>query len=115
MWRGCWRNRSRANRRPARMPASFFRPRLEQLESRVVPAPIVWTGNSSSDNSWTDPQNWQGNLVPSVGDDLIFPGGAKQTHSTNTFTGGGPMPFNSITFTNSAVGYLLDGSPVQIS
>jgi hypothetical protein len=48
----------------------FFRPLLEQVEDRLLPANIVWSGAVSS--TWSVPGNWQGGLVPGPADRAAF-------------------------------------------
>src|SRR5688572_20593933 len=58
-----------------------YRPLLEFLESRLVPATYTWVGNGATEN-WSDGNNWQhingfGQQVvgaPSAGDDVLFNG-----------------------------------------
>jgi autotransporter-associated beta strand protein len=93
-----------------------FRPRLEALETRLLPATDVWTGlGFDINNHWTTPSNWKGNVAPTPGDDLVFPAGATQLINFNDFIGstGGPVPFNSITFTGG--GYGLQGNAVILN
>src|SRR5438876_10958015 len=97
-WRK-WLNRlSPASRSSKRRPAykRGHRPLdLESLETRVVPAVKTWTG-AGTDNLWRDAANWNLNIAPSLGDDLVFPKNALQLVNTNDFVPG--ANFNSITF-----------------
>jgi len=84
-----------SKKRPAqrsRRPAPF-RPWLEPLEIRCVPATFTWTGAVS--DAWSDPLNWAENRVPESGpeadidrnDVLIFPESATRTTSVNDISG----------------------------
>lgn len=46
--------------------------RLQLLESRVVPAAVIWTGDGN-DLNWNDPSNWKGGSgVPGVNDSVTI-------------------------------------------
>src|SRR5262245_32110333 len=77
-------------------PARNYRPRLEVLETRVVPTTLIWNGASPTNDNWSDPANWGGAGVPASGNDLVFPQGASQVSAVNNETG---LNLNSITFT----------------
>ncbi len=82
------RRASRAlRRRPARRPRpAFFRPRLDHLEARVVPATVHWIRPTSG--TWATAANWDSNAVPGAGDDVVIdvPGNITITHDTGTDT-----------------------------
>lgn len=83
--------------------------RLERLEDRTAPATAVWTG-AGYDNFWSSAGNWQGNVVPSTGDDLVFPVASQ----LNIFNDLQPAtPFRSLTITGS--GYTFTGNGVLLS
>ncbi len=44
---------------------------LEQLEDRLAPAAVSWTGNAGTLN-WSDPGNWSNNAVPTSSDDVTI-------------------------------------------
>src|SRR5262245_54202435 len=73
-----------------------FQPGLEILEDRCLMATRVWDGGAVS-NNWTNATNWQGNIAPVAGDDLVFPAGVADKTADNNFDNG--TPFNSITVT----------------
>lgn len=52
-----------------------FRPTLEALELRLIPATVHW--NVDADGFWDAPGNWDTGKVPSAGDDVVIdrPGG----------------------------------------
>src|SRR5262249_27097729 len=50
-----------------RNPRPSFRPWLEPLEGRVLPATQVWTGAAGVGN-WSNAANWQSGVAPSAGD-----------------------------------------------
>src|SRR5262245_57954892 len=58
-----------SERRPTRRPGVTFRPRLEGLEAREVPALCTWKGTFDTD--FDNPLNWNGG-VPHAGDDVVF-------------------------------------------
>src|SRR5262249_53676228 len=88
-----------------------FRPRVEALEDRLLLAARLWDGGGAT-NLWTDRFNWQGDLAPTAGDDLVFGPGADPTSLTNNNDFGGSASFNSITFT--AGGYTLQGNTITL-
>ncbi len=45
--------------------------RLEQLEIRTLLASVIWDGGGDG-LYWSDPQNWQNNLLPASGDDVVI-------------------------------------------
>ena len=94
--------RQAAGRRPA------FRPRLEALEHRVVPATRTWDGGGTS-NAWSDKVNWAGDVLPATGDDLVFPAGALRPTNFNNLPS---TSFNSLTFSGS--GYTISGGPSNV-
>lgn len=73
----------------------------------------VWTGQGV-DNNWMTPQNWQGNLQPAAGDDLVFglclPVPCFKYVLVNNFPAG--TSFHSITF---ADGYTMNGNAITLS
>jgi len=58
-------SRRRATRRPG------FRPNLEGLEDRQVPAVVHWTG-AAGDNQWLTAGNWNGGQLPTANDDVVI-------------------------------------------
>jgi autotransporter-associated beta strand protein len=83
-------------------------PRLEILEDRLALATRVWDGGAVS-NNWTAANNWQGNVAPVPGDDLVFPASASDKVADNNFPA--DTIFQSITLGG---GYTLRGARVQI-
>ena len=70
-----------------------------------------WTGAGNNGN-WTTAANWQGNAVPSGGDQrLIFPAGAARKTNTNNLPAG--RVFESIWITDS--GYNIYGNGLNTS
>ncbi|MBX7105964.1 MAG: hypothetical protein K1X57_17915, partial [Gemmataceae bacterium] len=81
--------------------------RLQELESRTVPASVFWTGGGSSGN-WHDPLNWSSNpSLPANGDDVTI-----ATATTVTFTGSTPaVNLNSL---DCNAPFALSGSTLSI-
>ena len=74
-----------------------FRPRLEPLEERLLLATRVWDGGAgSNDLNWTNRINWQSDIAPVAGNDLVFDD-ATRLSSINDFPHN--TMFNSITIT----------------
>ncbi len=66
-------NRSASRKRVLARSVSRCWPRLECLDDRIAPAALHWLGNAGADGLlWNVPANWQENLVPVSGDNLIF-------------------------------------------
>src|SRR5690349_7000306 len=63
-----------------------------------------WSGAGSPNISWTNNNNWVGNVAPVAGDDLEFMDGANHPASSNNFAPG--TTFNSIAFVHSGSGSL---------
>ena len=71
-----------------------------------------WNPNGGSpDNNWQTALNWGGNLAPVEGDDLLFDG---NTGLNNTNNIAANTRFSSITFTNTARSFILNGNAVKI-
>src|SRR6185369_12590149 len=75
---------------------------LERLEDRSLLAQMIWSGAGGT-NVWSNPANWQGNLVPQPDDNLVFPQNATVFTSTNDLAAG--TRFRSITISDSATAY----------
>jgi autotransporter-associated beta strand protein len=52
-----------------------------KLTIMVAEAGRAWTGQGSN-NLWSNPQNWDGGIVPTSGDTVVFTGSSAQTGST---------------------------------
>ncbi len=66
-------SRSRGSRSGGRPSKRTFRPQLEFLEGRIVPAIDTWTGaNHAVDNNWSDPKNWSLQRAPGASDTANF-------------------------------------------
>ncbi len=114
MWQRHWQNWLQLGPQTERRRRAAFRPYLEALERRVMPATFIWSGNSINNDFWSAGANWQGGIAPGAGDDLVFPAGAARLSATNDFSNGGPAVFNSIKFDTGSGGYTLDGNPVML-
>ena len=95
-------------------PPKQFRPMLEGLEAREVPATLHWTG--AVNEYVTNPDNWQEGVVPERGDDLIFNSGSRNCNALNAMQGGGgpiegfsssPYDFNSISVLSGYSGSVI--------
>lgn len=85
-------DKNRTMRHRPSAPSRFGKPRrrphlrralLERLEDRRVLATILWDGSTDGDGdgiNWHDPANWEGNVRPGPGDDVIV--GAEFADST---------------------------------
>jgi hypothetical protein len=56
-----------------------FRPRVEELENRLVPAAVTWIGGASG--SWATGTNWSTGTMPGAGDDVVLDGSVTVSHS----------------------------------
>jgi autotransporter-associated beta strand protein len=90
-------------------PPSTARLRFEPLEDRLALAVAVWDGGSLDSDNWSETFNWVGDVIPSPGDDLVFPAVADQFTATNDFAPG--TSFGSITFEAS---YELSGNAITL-
>jgi len=107
---GRWVSRLFQQRRRGRPLPAQRRLAFESLEDRVVPATIIWQGDSGS--LWSTPGNWNLNRAPLAGDDLVF-GSTGAGTTRNTLNDLASLPaFSSITI--SASGYTLAGSAPRI-
>src|SRR5581483_1606128 len=70
---------------------------LAMLSSSALAATKTWTGTTSG--SMSTASNWQGNVAPASGDDLVFPNGVVNTAINNDFPA--DTAFNSITLGNA--------------
>ncbi|MCA9153969.1 MAG: autotransporter-associated beta strand repeat-containing protein, partial [Planctomycetales bacterium] len=82
---------------------------FESLEDRRMLASRVWDGGGT-DNNWSTAANWQGDVAPLAGDDLIFPDSAAHKTNFNDLAAG--TRFNTLQFTGS--GYAITGNPIQL-
>lgn len=71
----------------------------------VSAATRTWTG--TSDSLWSKAANWQGNVAPVAGDNLVFPQtGTNNVHPINDFPSG--VAFNSLTI--GGLNYTFEGN-----
>jgi hypothetical protein len=72
----------RSPERSGRWPTDF-RPHLEVLEDRTLPAQVFWTNAAGGD--WDTASNWSTGATPGSADDVIIdvPSGVTVTHSQN--------------------------------
>jgi hypothetical protein len=59
------------NRPSCKKMRALRRPLLEELENRLAPAAVSWTGGASTLN-WGDANNWSNNAVPTSSDDVTI-------------------------------------------
>jgi hypothetical protein len=74
-------------RRANQSGGARFRPWLEQLEDRAVPATVTWI--NATGGAWNVPANWNTSALPGAGDDVVIPdlpGDLTITHATGTDT-----------------------------
>jgi hypothetical protein len=62
---------SRSHKPLIRKPLHTVRLTFEVLETRLVPADIVWSGAGFT-NEASDPANWVGNQLPTAQDNIVF-------------------------------------------
>jgi hypothetical protein len=112
-------------------PREAFRPQLESLDDRIVPATLRWTdalGNFTDPNSASYAQNWQvlvdpvNNIwapaaqAPQYGDDVVFDGSMfggpsplQDCNGLHVLPGSGPNSFNSVQLINGYSGTVTLG------
>jgi autotransporter-associated beta strand protein len=104
-----------------------YRPAVEALEDRRVPASFTWTGNDAATNAgWMDGNNWSGNVAPPADGTaaLFFTATATRFNSINDFPSGTSFASLNLIETSptngsgTPVGYTIspkaDGSPHDI-
>ena len=85
---------------PAQPRRLSHRPRIQQLECRLTPSTITWTGaNHLVDNNWSDGLNWSGGVIPGSTDTVDFTNNA----SVKSFTSNVDAAF-------TIAGLTIDGS-----
>ncbi|MBI5758610.1 MAG: hypothetical protein HZA46_08840, partial [Planctomycetales bacterium] len=78
---------------------------VERLENRLLLSSVTWDGGGNGTN-WSDPLNWDGNVLPTSADDVTINfGSATVQHNTGTDT------VNSLTTTNP---FTLTGGTLSI-
>src|ERR1043166_7899703 len=87
-----------------------FRPRVEQLEYRVTPATLTWTG--TVDGLWSHAGNWSTSdvthPVPQNGDAVVLPAGAVNRTQSDDLS----LSLASLTFLD--VGYSISGQQITL-
>src|SRR2546425_156045 len=78
----------------------------------------VWSGNATMNNTWTNAQNWAGNIAPVPADDLQFPFDGLHPNGTDNYPAG--TTFNSIMFWHGGTGgsstrYNLVGNSIALN
>jgi fibronectin-binding autotransporter adhesin len=77
----------------------------------ATPYVVTWNGGSSTDNNWTDSNNWSG-LPIYPGDALFFDGTARLNPVNDTAAG---TAYSNITFNAAAGAFTLTGNPITFS
>ncbi|HZT79054.1 MAG TPA: hypothetical protein VFA26_02430, partial [Gemmataceae bacterium] len=83
---GAWRKLLPRGRPKRPIRIRQFRPSVEVLEDRWVPANLTWVGPAGG--KWSVAANWAPAQVPGNGDILFFSGDTKNTDSTMDLGGG---------------------------
>jgi autotransporter-associated beta strand protein len=86
---------------------ALFRPRLELLEERCVPATHIWTG-AASDGLWSTAHNWEGDSQPATAEASIVLNFTDTGAGTITDDISGTLNIDQINFT--AAGYILEAA-----
>lgn len=71
---------------------------------------IVWDGGAGSD-SWAGGANWDGDIAPEAGDNLVFAGSVQTTTNNDLAT----VQYSSMSFADTAAGFTINGNAVQIA
>src|SRR6516225_8000083 len=100
---------ARSRRRAAVRPS--FRPRLQVLEDRTVPATVSWSNPAGGD--WSVASNWSTGTLPGPNDDVVIDSpisgatitrGSGSTDSIHSLTVHG----NALTFANGSLSIAAD-------
>jgi autotransporter-associated beta strand protein len=75
----------------------------------AIAATRTWTG-AGGNNQWTTAANWQGNIAPVAGDDLVFPSGGAQATNVNNYPA--LTAFAGISFGGN---YIVTGNPITLT
>jgi autotransporter-associated beta strand protein len=75
----------------------------------AVAATRTWSG-AGGNNQWTTAANWQGNIAPVAGDDLVFPSGGAQATNVNNYPA--LTAFAGISFGGD---YTVTGNPITLT
>ena len=76
------------------------------------PTTRTWDGGSLVDSNWTTKENWDNDLAPIAGDDLVFAGGLRLTPN-NDFAA--DPSFASITFNTGAGAFTIGGNRITLA
>jgi hypothetical protein len=87
-----------------------FRPALDLLESRTLPANVTWVGGSGD---WTDPGHWSTGALPGSGDDA-FISQANVTVIYNTTTEVHSLVVDGLNATLAFLGGQLDAATTTV-
>ena len=70
----------------------------------------TWDGGSTANSNWTTPANWQNDVAPVVGDDLVFATGTRSPSNNNYAPG---TTFNSLTM--GLGGHTITGNAIALN
>ena len=76
----------------------------------LTPVAFVWDGGGG-DANWTTAANWENDIAPTGGEDLVFEAGAARLSSVNDFAAG--TQFGNLTF--NAGGYTISGNAIALA
>jgi fibronectin-binding autotransporter adhesin len=82
------------------------------MSSSLSAATVTWDGGAGTGN-WADGTNWDTNVAPVAGDDLVFAGSTQLSTTNNIATA--DISFNSITFAAAAGAFTLGGSRITLA
>lgn len=80
--------------------------------SSLLAQTVTWDGGAGTGN-WADGANWDTNVAPVAGDDLVFTGSTQLSTTNNIATV--DISFNSITFAAAAGAFTLAGSRITLA
>ena len=81
------------------------------VDGSILISTATWDGGSTVDSNWTTAANWVGDVVPSPGDNLVFPAGAARLDNINDYLPG--TIFGSVVV--SGGNYHIQNNPLHSS
>jgi hypothetical protein len=73
----------------------------------------TWDGGSTVDSNWSTAANWEGDMAPLSGDNLVFPAGAARLENVNNYPAG--ASFGSVTVSGSGYKFTNAGNMISAS